>query len=284
MLDVLLDALLDSLKMLPFLFVAYLLIELIERRGGEALERLLARGGRLGFVFGAMLGIVPQCGFSAMAANFYASRVISLGTLLAVFISTSDEAIPVMLAQPDSYPQMVHLIVAKLIFALIVGFVIDILLGKMIPKILRGGYTGSRAEVDCHEHNASDSLLVSTFKHTLNIFITILIFTFVFGFLVALLGEENIARFLSGMGLLQPAVAGLFGLIPNCASSVMLTQLFLSDSITFGSVLAGLSTNAGIGLTVLFRTNRSLKQNLFILALLYVLGTAVGMVVQGAGL
>lgn len=284
-------ALEDSLKMLPFLFAAYLVIELIEHRGGKVIERGLARGGRWGFVPGALLGLIPQCGFSAMAANFYGSRVITLGTLLAVFIATSDEAIPIMLAQPDSWPAMGRLILAKLIFALVVGFVIDVVLRRAIPRSLRGGYGGSIKEVDCHSSDCHDHdddkgwghLLLEVVKHTLNIFVIVLIFTFAFGLLVEGLGEDRISEFLASLGFLQPVVAGLFGLIPNCASSVLLTQLYLADSISFGSVLAGLSTNAGIGLTVLFRANKSLKQNLFILALLYVLGTAVGIIVHALG-
>lgn len=278
--DVLLDSVIDTAKMLPFLLAAYLVIEYLERRQSYGIEKMLARGGRFGFVPGALLGIVPQCGFSAMAANFYASRVITLGTLLAVFLATSDEAIPVMLAQPGSYPMMIQLIAAKLLFALLVGFLVDILLKSLIPAELRGGYGGNAAEVDCHQHDEKDNIWLAAAKHTANIFITIFIFTFVFGMLVAALGEDNISQFLSGLGLLQPVMAGLVGLIPNCASSVLLTQLFLTGSISFGSVVAGLCVNAGIGLTVLFRTNKSLRQNLFILALLFLLGTAYGMLLQ----
>lgn len=278
------DALVDTLKMLPFLFVAYLIIELIERSRGRTLERILSKGGRWGFLPGALLGIVPQCGFSAMAANFYGSRVITLGTLLAVFIATSDEAIPIMLAQPDSYPAMLKLILAKLAFAIIVGFLIDVVLRKLIPASLRGGWGGDAKQVDCHHHEEGDRLIVAVLKHTVSIFLIVLAFTFAFGLLVTFLGEEQISHFLGGLGLLQPVAAGLFGLIPNCASSVLLTQLYLSGSISFGSVLAGLSTNAGIGLTVLFRANKSLKQNLFILGLLYVLGTAVGVAVHALGI
>ncbi len=284
LLDTLLEAFLDSLRMLPFLYVAYLLIEFVERAKGGAIERLLARGGRWGFVPGAFLGLVPQCGFSAMAANFYGSRVISLGTLLAVFIATSDEAIPIMLAQPESYPAMGLLLACKLVFALAVGFVFDVLLRRAIPPALRGGYEGKIDEVCCHHHDEKANAFLEALKHALNIFVVVFLFTFAFGLLVALLGEGRISGFLAGLGFAQPAMAGLVGLIPNCASSVLLTQLYLNGSITFGAVLAGLSTNAGVGLTVLFRANRSLKQNLFIVGLLYLLGTAVGMVVYAVGL
>ncbi|MDL2254181.1 arsenic efflux protein [Ruminococcaceae bacterium OttesenSCG-928-I18] len=275
-------ALEDSAKMLPFLFAAYLIIELLERRRGATIEKWLSRGGRFGFVPAAALGLFPQCGFSAMAANFYGSRVISLGTLMAVFIATSDEAIPVMLAQPDSYGAMLILLLTKFLYALLVGFVLDILLVRLLPSSLRGGYAGNVQEIDCHHHEEHRHWLTATLLHTATTFAIILVFTFGFGLLVEGLGEERISGYLGGLGLLQPLMAGLFGLIPNCASSVLLTQLYLEGAISFGSVLAGLSCNAGIGLTVLFRTNRSLRQNLFILAMLYVLGSVLGLVVHWA--
>lgn len=278
--DVLLDAVLDTAKMLPFLFAAYLIIEYLEHKKSDSIENLLAQSGRFGFVPGAFLGILPQCGFSAMAANFYASRVITLGTMIAVFISTSDEAIPVMLAQPGSYSKILPMIGIKLLYALLVGLVLDVLLVKLLPASLRGGYSGRAAEVGCHDHNEKDSVLLAALKHTANIFVTLLVFTFLFGLLVTWLGEDSIAAFLANLGPLQPVVAGLLGLVPNCASSVLLTQLYLNDSITLGSVLAGLSTNAGVGLTVLFKANMNRRQDLFILALLYVLGTTLGLVIH----
>lgn len=272
----------DTAKMLPFLFAAYLVIEYIEHKKSHAIEGWLARGGRFGFVPGALLGIVPQCGFSAMAANFYASRVISLGTLLAVFLATSDEAIPIMLAQPQSWPAMGALIGCKLAWALLVGFCLDVLLRGAIPPGLRGGY-GAGEGVDCHDHKENDGILLAAAKHTAEVIVTVFIFTFVFGFLVEWLGEGRIAAALAGLGPLQPVVAGLFGLIPNCASSVLLTQLFLSGSISFGSVLAGLCCNAGVGLVVLFRTNRAPRQSLFILALLLATGILPGLIAHLLG-
>ncbi|MDL2294598.1 arsenic efflux protein [Ruminococcaceae bacterium OttesenSCG-928-D13] len=273
---ILLDALTDTAWMLPFLFLAYLAIETIERRQGARVERLLARGGRFGFAVGAVLGVVPQCGFSTMAAGFYASRVITLGTLLAVFLSTSDEAIPLMLAQPNSWPALALLIGCKLVWALVVGLLVDILLRRAIPQGLRGGYGGGAA-VDCHHHEEQDGILLAAAKHTANIVLIIFGFTFAFGLLVGLVGEARVEQFLLALGPFQPLVAGLFGLIPNCASSVLLTQLYLEGSISFGSVLAGLNCNAGIGLLVLFRTNRSLRQNLFILGLLVAAGVLPGL-------
>ena len=150
-LDVLAESLVDAAKMLPFLFLAYLFIEYVETRHGERIEALLAGGGRWGFVPGALLGCVPQCGFSAIASNFYASRVVTLGTLMAVFLATSDEAIPLLVSMPAYWDKLVLLMVLKVLYAIAVGFGLDFVLRKALPKGLRGGYTGRADEVDCHE-------------------------------------------------------------------------------------------------------------------------------------
>ncbi len=281
--DVMLDALLDSLRVLPFLFAAYLLIEYLERKKSASVENWLKAGGKWGFVPGALLGLLPQCGFAAMAADFYACGVVSLGTLMAVFMATSDEALPLMIANPESYPYMLLLLAVKLVYALLVGLVLDVLLRRFIPVRLRGGYVPGNSAVACHHHEEEDGILLAAVKHTAGIFFTVLVFNAMFGFLVAWLGYDNVAAFLSRLGPFQPAVAGAFGLIPNCAATVTLTQLFLSGSIRFSSLLAGLCTNAGIGLTVLFRANKSVRQNLFILLLLYILGTLPGQVLYLLG-
>lgn len=278
--EVILDALLDSAKMLPFLFLAYLLIEYIERRHSEKIEKALAGGGEYGFFPGAVLGCVPQCGFSAMAANLYGSKVITLGTLMAVFIATSDEAIPVMLASPEHWKSLALIIGLKVLVALLAGFLLDFVLCRFLPHSVRGGYTGTTREVDCHDHHEQDTLLMSAAKHTLNIFVFILLFNLAIGALIALVGEENIAAFVQGWGVLEPAMAGVIGLIPNCAASVLLTQLYMSGALSFGGVVAGLCTGAGVGLAVLFKANRSVKQNAFIVAALYVIGVAAGMIVS----
>lgn len=282
---ILIHTLEDSAKMLPFLYVAYLLIEAIERYHGQKIERALANGGRWGFVPGALLGCVPQCGFSAMASNFYSSRVITLGTLMAVFLSTSDEAIPMLMAVPDRWPQMALLIGIKVSIGLLAGFLLDFACRKWVPASLRGGYTGTAETVDCHEHHEEkSSIWWAAFTHTLNIFVFILGFSILIELVVHGIGEEAVADFLNSMGFFQPAFAALIGLIPNCAASVLLTQLYLGGSIGFASVVAGLCSGAGVGLAVLYRTNPSIKQNLFITGLLWALGAAAGLILQMFGL
>ena len=249
-LDVLGESLVDSAKMLPFLFLAYLLIEYIEHRHGERIEALLAGGGRWGAVPGALLGCVPQCGFSAIASNFYASRVITLGTLMAVYLATS-----------------------------------DFVLRGILPKGLRGGYTGHADEVDCHEeHNDEEGnerpIWQAALRHTLEIFVFIFAFSLVFGLIVEGVGEDVFADLLGHMGFFQPVVAALVGLIPNCAASVLLTQLYVEGALRFSSLVAGLCTGAGVGLAVLWRANPSWKQNLFITGLTWAAGAFVGVAMQ----
>ncbi|MCI7743817.1 arsenic efflux protein [bacterium] len=280
-LDVLLDALIDGAKMLPFLYLAYLLIEWLERNHGQRIENALAGGGRWGFVPGAVLGCVPQCGFSAVAANFYASRVITPGTLLAVFVATSDEAIPLLAAEPGMWGTLAVLLVLKVILGMAAGFVLDVPLRRVLPQSLYGGYAGHADEVDCHEeHEEHSGIFLAALRHTLEIFAFILLFSFLIGLMFELVGEGAITALLGRMGPFQPMVAALIGLVPNCAASVLLAQLYMQGAITFGSLMAGLTAGAGIGLAVLWRVNPSWKQNLFMTGLLWAAGAAVGIVLQ----
>lgn len=276
--DIFLDALKDSVKLLPFLFAAYLAIEYIEHRHSERVERVLAGGGRFGFVPGAVLGLVPQCGFSAMAANLYASRVITLGTLMAVFLATSDEAVPLLLASPEHWRQMIGLLAIKLIVALAAGFLLDFVCKGILPHAMRGGYAGSAADVDCHEHEDEDGVWKAALKHTLHIFLYILLFNGALGLLTAWVGEDAIAAFLVAAGSWQPFAAAVIGLIPNCVSSVLITQLYMAGTLSLGGAVAGLSTGAGVGLAVLVRANRKRKQNALIVLLLYAIGVLAGVV------
>ncbi|MDD5857415.1 MAG: putative manganese transporter [bacterium] len=280
-LDVLLDALIDGAKMLPFLYLAYLLIEWLERNHGQRIENALAGGGRWGFMPGAVLGCVPQCGFSAVAANFYASRVITPGTLLAVFVATSDEAIPLLAAEPGMWGTLAVLLVLKVILGMAAGFVLDVPLRRVLPQSLYGGYAGHADEVDCHEeHEEHSGIFLAALRHTLEIFAFILLFSFLIGLVFELVGEGAITALLGRMGPFQPMVAALIGLVPNCAASVLLAQLYMQGAITFGSLMAGLTAGAGIGLAVLWRVNPSWKQNLFMTGLLWAAGAAVGIVLQ----
>ena len=268
-LDVLGESLVDTAKMLPFLFLAYLLIEYIETRHGERIEALLAGGGRWGAIPGAVLGCVPQCGFSAIASNFYSSRVITLDTLMAVYLATSDEAIPLLVSMPAYWDKLAVLMVIKVVYAIVVGFVLDFVLRGVLPKSLRGGYTGKPAPI-----------WKAALRHTLEIFVFIFAFSLVFGLIVEGVGEDVFADLLGSMGFFQPVVAALVGLIPNCAASVLLTQLYVEGALRFSSLVAGLCTGAGVGLAVLWCTNPSWKQNLFITGLTWGAGAFLGVAMQ----
>lgn len=279
--DALQDAWIDSVKMLPFLYLAYLLIEWLERHHGARIEQALAGGGRWGFVPGALLGCVPQCGFSAVASNLYASRVITPGTLLAVFIATSDEAVPLLAAEPSQWPSLMALLVCKAVFGMVGGILLDVPLRHVLPKSLYGGYAGHADEVDCHEeHEEHSGIWLAALRHTVEIFIFILLFSLLIGLVFGSVGETAITSALAGMEVFQPMLTALVGLVPNCAASVLLAQLYIQGAISFGSLFAGLTAGAGVGLAVLWRVNPSWKQNLFMTGLLWAVGAVAGMLLQ----
>lgn len=276
MLDVLLDALTDSLKMLPFLFAAYFLIEYLEHKASEKMTRSLQSLGPWGPVGGAVLGIVPQCGFSVAAANFYAGRLISLGTLLSVFIATSDEAIPILLAHPDQLHYIWPMLLIKLLSAIAVGLLVDFCMRRFMKPRNEKPFEELCADCDCEHH----SVLASALRHTVEIFLFILLVNLLLGLAIHFVGENNISRLLLNGSVFQPFLTALIGLVPNCAASVILTELFVSGSLSFGSCMAGLCAGAGLGLVVLFRTNRRPKENLAIVGVLYGASVVTGLLVN----
>ncbi len=280
-LDVLVDTLIDTAKMLPFLFGVYLLIEYLEHKASDRLPNALRKMGALGPLGGAALGCLPQCGFSVAASNLYSGRLISLGTLIAVFTATSDEAVPILIACPKGAGKVLSLIAAKLVIAAVAGLCIDLAL-----RLIKGSkneeaepYRDLCEDCGCDEHG----VLYSAIKHTVQITVFVFAVSFVLGLGIELLGEETLNRFLMTDSPLQPFLTALIGLIPNCAPSVVLTNLYVSGSLSFGSVISGLSTGAGLGLVVLFKTNKSLKENFIIAGILYFVGAFAGMVLQLAG-
>ena len=286
MLDVIIDTLIDSLKLLPFLFISYLLIEFIEHKSSKSLEKILKNSGKFGPVIGSILGLVPQCGFSVTAANLYAGRVITLGTLITVFLSTSDEAIPVLLSHPDSAPQIFKLLAFKLLIGILAGIIIDF--------IFRKKHNLKKDIEEVHEHmhnmcshcdcNHDHGILRPTLKHTINIFIFIFIVAFILNTVIYFIGQEKLSTLLMSGTIFQPLIAGLIGLIPNCASSVLLTELYIAGNISFASVIAGLCTGAGIGMVVLFKVNHDFKQNLKILGTIYAIGSISGIIIGLIGI
>lgn len=283
MIDVILDTLLDAVKILPFLFLTYWIMEYIEHKTSKKVENFISRSGKFGPLFGGILGAFPQCGFSAAASNLYAGRVITLGTLLAIYLSTSDEMLPILISEQVEISLILKIVGMKLVIGVIAGFLIDFFVRKQHPgekKELRIEHMCEHEHCNC-EH---ESPFKSAIKHTLHIMIYILIITFVLNGVIALIGEENLAGLILNTKFLGPIIAGVVGLIPNCAASVILTQLYIEGVLGLGAMMAGLLVGAGVGLLILFRANDNAKENLKIVSLLYVIGVFSGIIIEIAGI
>lgn len=282
MLEVLKDTLIDSIKLLPFLFVAYLIMEYIEHKISDKSKEKIQKSEKFGPFFGSALGIFPQCGFSVAATNLYAARIITLGTLIAVYLSTSDEMLPILISEAAPFNTIIAILGIKFALGMIYGFLIDFALKiKNKNKAVEEKIVDLCEDEHCH---CEKSILKSAIKHTLSIFAYIFILTLIINGIVELVGEDTLKEFMSGTGILEPILASLIGLIPNCASSVIITELYLSEIITFGSLIAGLLVNAGAGLLMLFRINKNMKENIGIVALLYFLGAITGIVINLIGI
>ena len=277
--EVIIDTLLDVIKLLPFLLLTYLVMEYLEHKAGEKTEGLMRKAGRFGPVIGGAMGIVPQCGFSTAASNLYAGRVITLGTLMAVYLSTSDEMLPVLISEKAPLKSIVGILLAKAGIGIAAGLLTDLLLGR---KGARAHIHGSHIHEICeHEHcRCEKGIFRSAFSHTVHIALFLLFITFLLNLLLFFVGEEALANLILNRPLAGPLLAGLVGLIPNCAGSVVITQLYLEGIIGIGSAMAGLLTGSGVGLLVLFRVNHQKKENLGILAALYGIGVLAGLVIE----
>lgn len=281
MLHILEHTIIDTIKLLPFLYITYLIMEYIENKTTEHSKQAIKKSGKWGPLFGGFVGVVPQCGFSASATNLYAARVISLGTLIAVYLSTSDEMLPILLSESVELSIILKILVIKFLIGVIAGFIIDFIL-RLKNKNQEDEKIVDLCEDEhchCHEHGIFKSAL----KHTLSIFVYILIITLIINVVVEFVGEENIASFIGNHTVLGPVVSSLVGLIPNCAASVIITNLYIQGVINVASLIAGLLTGAGVGLIVLFRMNKNLKQNICIVSLIYGIGVASGIVLQVMG-
>lgn len=273
------DAGADVLKMLPFLFAAFLVIEALESNSTGGIHKLMQKAGGAGPVAGAVLGCIPQCGFSVMAANLYAGGIISPGTLLSVFIATSDEAVLIMLGNPGQGRKILALFAAKILIAVGAGYISDFFLKKYItvPENKRK----PRAACGCNEHE--EGIFMPAVRHSVKIFFYLFVFTAALNLCIQLLGMERLSEYFLSDTWLQPVISAMIGLIPNCAASVVLAQLYLRNVISFASVVAGLCTGAGAGLVVLFKMNRSRRENCRIVLLLYGIGVLAGMLLEFIG-
>ena len=277
MLDVILDAVIDTVKLIPFLFLTYLAMEYLEHKTGSKAQRLVQRAGRFGPVIGGLLGVVPQCGFSAAASGLYTGRVITLGTLFAIYLSTSDEMLPILISEQAPIGLIGKILFAKAAIGIFAGMLIDFVLRK--KGVEEHEHIHEICEHDhCHCEEGA-GVFRSALTHTLQISIFILVVTFGLNLILHFVGEDALANLVLNRRILGPALAGLIGLIPNCAGSVAITQLYLEGAMSIGSAMAGLLTGRGVGLLILFRMNPDKKENLKILALLYGIGVLAGILI-----
>ncbi len=270
-LDVILDAFIDVLKLIPFLFIAFLILEYIEHKMSKKNSAYLINNRKIGPVVGGLLGAFPQCGFSAMATKFFSSRVITLGTLIAVYLSTSDEMLPLLISNGVNIIVILKIVGIKLIIGIIFGFLIDLIYHK--KENFQKHIHDMCMHDDCH---CEKGLLKSSIHHTLQIAFYLLIITLFINILIYFVGEDNISNFLLQKNILSYFLASLVGLIPNCASSVIITELYLNQMISIGSMFSGLLTGCGVGVLILFKTNKHIKENIAILLIIYMIGVICG--------
>ena len=287
-LDVFKDSAVDCVKMLPFLFLAFYLLEVVEQHASDRMTAMLGRSGGLGPLIGSMLGSVPQCGFSIMASDFFAGGVISMGTLLAVYLSTSDEAIIILLTDPKHAKDILFLVLTKVIIGTAGGYMVLFferkVFGRSPEKVRKEAQITHIGSESPAVRPGFRDLLIPAWNHTKEVFVYLFIFTFLIGFIMEGFGNNAIQSiFLSGSAF-QPLIAAVIGLIPNCAASIMLTQLYMDGVLSFGSAIAGLCSSAGLGLLVLFRMNRSMKENITVLAFLVVIAVTAGSILQAVSL
>ena len=275
--DLIKDTLIDGVKLLPFLFITFLLMELIEHKFGDKLNKILAKVNKIGPLFGSLLGIIPQCGISASASNFYITRVISLGTLISVYLSTSDEMLPILISENAPIPMIVKLLAIKFVCGIIFGFVIDFLTRKRTKEDIKDFC--ELEDCDC-DHGVIKSSIIHTLKIALYIFIA----TILIGSLIYFIGEDSIKNILKHGNILTYFLASLIGLIPNCASSVIITELYLNSMISLGTLLSGTLTGAGVGLLILFKENKHIKENLMIVSIIYFIGVLIGFLIDLIGI
>ena len=276
--------LLHVLRLVPFLFCSYWLMEYVEHKAQSRAGRWMSRVGPWGPLAGALCGLVPQCGFSASAAGLFAGGLISLGTLTAVFLSTSDEMLVILLSNLTPLGTVAKILGLKLGLALLAGFLLDAVFGRMKG---RGADHKHSVEHLCHQEGCGcheKPLWRSALTHTLEVSLFLLAVTLALELVLELVGEAALGTFLTSFPLVGPLLAALVGLIPNCASSVLLTQLWLRGALSAGSLIGGLLTGSGIGLLVLFKTNRPMKDNLFLLLFLFLFGALCGLVLDTLGL
>lgn len=276
--DVLLDALIDCAKLTPFLLVTVFLMEYLEHRAADKLVGAVRRAGRFGPLLGAAAGCIPQCGFSAACAQLFNGGFVSAGTLVAVFLATSDEALPILLGHPDALDTALLLLAVKAALGVAAGYAVDALWRRDRQQAALQLEAGEH-RCECRQGAPLGRILLEAVRRTLSILLFLFIFSAMLGLLIEGVGRERLASFLLP-GPFQPLLAALFGFIPNCAASVLLTQLYLDGMISFGSAVAGLGTAAGVGLLVLLRSRHRARTYAIVLGSTYAAAALCGMLLQ----
>lgn len=278
--EVLWDTVAHTISMLPFLFLAFLIIEFLEHKAQDKIRHIFTRAGVMGPTIATALGCIPQCGFSVMSANLYSSGIISLGTLIAVFLATSDEAVILLATAENGGFEIFRLLLSKIIISLSFGYAIYFIEKKSHKNHHEHHHSHDLCEHDhcgCDEHGG---VLRPALIHTAKVFGFLFLFTLIINFFVAVFGMETLSHILLSDSIFQPFISALIGFIPNCASSVLLTQLYVNGTLTFGSLIAGLCTNAGAGLLILFRNKSKIKENVRISGILYLCAIIPGVILH----
>lgn len=275
------DTLSDSIKLLPFLFLTYLAMEYLEHKTGEKLQNTIRKSGKWGPVIGGVLGAFPQCGFSAAASNLYAGRIITLGTLLSIYLSTSDEMLPVLISENAGIGMIMKVLGTKILIGIAAGLVIDF----VIRNLLRNREEELRIEHLCEQHHChcEEGILKSALHHTIEIFLYLLLISFVLNLLIGMIGEDFLAGLILNRPVIGELIAGMIGMIPNCAASVVITQLYLKGILSAGAMMSGLLSGAGVGILVLLRVNDKHKENVRIIVMLYAIGVLAGLLIELLG-
>lgn len=282
MFDIIADSFIDSIKLLPFLLLTYLLMEVLEHKTGNAARNRIKTAGKFGPVWGGLLGVIPQCGFSAAASSLYAGRVITVGTLIAVYLSTSDEMLPILISEDVPAAAILKILGVKVIIAILSGLMIEII----YISVLKRREKDMDIHVICEEEHCrcEDGIIKSAVKHTFKIFFYILLISLALNTVIVWVGEDAISRLFMSTPVVGELIAAIVGLIPNCASSVVITELYLDGMIGAGAMMSGLLVNAGVGILVLFRLNRDWKQNAGIIGVMYGLGVFWGVMIEASGI
>ena len=266
----------DTLKLIPFLFIVFLIMEFIEHKITDKNKKVITKAGKFGPIIGSILGAFPQCGFSVAATNLFSTRVITLGTLISIYLSTSDEMLPILISQNVEVSVILKILGIKVLIGMICGIVIDLIFKKDNKDIIE--------EVCEHDNcGCKQSIFKSSVKHTLNITLFLFIMTLILNILIHYIGEDNIAKLFLKDSIFSPFISSLIGLIPNCASSVIITELYLNSAITFGSMISGLLTGSGIAIMVLFKVNKDRFENIKILSIIYIIGVISGIIIDLIG-